>query len=148
MERFTPGFENSSKTFQALMNKVLWGAGAYANTHQDDIFITSDSWDEHLGHNRDVLQRLRLANLTARASKTQFAREETKCLGFVVGNGKSVPDLQKVKAIENFPVCTSNKSVLTFFGSWVITVDTLKMKVSEHFLSLNLLKRTSLINFK
>ena len=72
----------------------------YANTHQDDIFITSDSFEEHLSHIRDVLERWRLANLTARVSKTQFAREETKHLGFVVGNGKIPPDLDKIKAIE------------------------------------------------
>ena len=56
----------------------------YVNTHQDDIIITSDSFEEHLSHIRDVLERLRLANLTTRASKTQFAREETEYLGFVV----------------------------------------------------------------
>ena len=77
------GLKNSSKTFQALMNNVLWGAGAYAYTHQDDIIITSDSWDEHLSHIRDVLERLRSTNLTTRASKMQFARTEMKCLGFV-----------------------------------------------------------------
>ena len=43
-------------------------------------------------------------------------REETKCLVFVVGNGKIAPDLDTVKAIENLPVFTSNKSVLTFLG--------------------------------
>ena len=52
--------------------------------------------------------------MTARASKTQFAREDTKCLEFVVENGKIAPDPEKIKAIENFPVCTSKKSVLTF----------------------------------
>ena len=60
------GLKKSSKTFQALMNKVLWGACVYAYTHQDDIIITSDSFGEHLSHIRDVLERLRLDNLTAR----------------------------------------------------------------------------------
>ena len=110
----TQRLKSSSKTFQALMNKVLLGAGVYANTHQDDIIITSDSFEEHPSQIRDILERLRLANLTARASKTQFAREETKCLGFVVGNCKIAPDLDKVKAIENFLVCTSKKSILAF----------------------------------
>ena len=77
--------KNSSKTFQALMNKMLLGADLYASKHQDDFIITSDSFEEHVSHIRDVLERLRLANLTARASKTQFAREDMKCLGFVVG---------------------------------------------------------------
>ena len=42
MECYAQGLK-TSKTFQALMNKVLLGAGVYANTHQDDIIITSDS---------------------------------------------------------------------------------------------------------
>ena len=110
------GLENSSKTFEASMNKVLWGAGVYANTYQNDIIITSDSFEDHLSHIRDVLERLRFVNLTARASKMQFARVRTKCLGFVVGNRKIAPDLDKVKAIENIPVSTSKKSVLAFLG--------------------------------
>ena len=110
------GLKNSSKTFQTLMNKVIWGAGADPNTHQDDIIIISDSWNEHLSHIRIVLERLTSGNLTARASKTQFAREETKYLGFVVRTSKIAPDPDKVKAIEHFPVCTSKKSVLAFLG--------------------------------
>ena len=66
MECYAPGFKNSAKTFQALMNRVLWGAGMYANTHQDDIIITSDSFEEHVSHIHDVLERFRLANLTAK----------------------------------------------------------------------------------
>ena len=90
-----------------------------------------------------------MANLTARASKTQFAGEETKCLGFVVGNGKFAPDLDKVKAIENFSVCTSKKSVLAFLGvTGYYRRHTLNIIVSEHFFSLNSLKRIRLINFK
>ena len=130
------GLKHSSKTFQALKNKVLWGACAYTNTHQDDIIITSDSWEAHLSHIRDVLERLRLANLTARASKTQFAREETKCLGLVVGNCKIAPNPDKDKAVDNFSICNSRKSVLTFLGvTGYIIVDTLRIIVSEHFSS-------------
>ena len=33
-----------------------------------------------------------------------------------MGNGKIAPNLDKVKAIDNFPVCTSKKSVLAFLG--------------------------------
>ena len=70
MECYAPWFKkNSSKTLQTLMSKVLWGAGMYANTHQYDIIITSDSFEDHMSHIRDVLERLRLANLTARTSK-------------------------------------------------------------------------------
>ena len=95
MKRYAQSLKNNSKAFHALINTALWEAGVYANTHHDDIIITSNSFDEHLSHIRHVLDRLRLANLTARASNTQFARKETKCLAFVMGNGRIAPDLNK-----------------------------------------------------
>ena len=55
-----------------------------ANSQQDDIIITSDTWSDHIMHIRDVLQRLRDAKVVAIASKTQFARAETKVLGVIV----------------------------------------------------------------
>ena len=100
MERYAPGFKNSSKTFQALMNKILWQAGVYTNTHQDDSIITIDSFDEHISHIRDVLESLRLANLTAKVFKTQFTRAKTKCLGSVVGNGKIALTLTRSRSLK------------------------------------------------
>ena len=43
----------------------------YANTHQDDMTLGMS-----IPVTSVVLERLRLANLTARASKTQFSRDE------------------------------------------------------------------------
>ena len=83
------------------------GCRVYENTHQDNIINTSDSWDAHLNHICDILQRLRFANLTAKAYKTKFVRENTKYLEHVVGNGKIAPKPHKVNAFENFPACTS-----------------------------------------
>ena len=50
--------------------------------------------------------------MTARAYKTQFVREKTKCLEYVVGNGKFAPNPDKLNSFENFTVCTLYKSVL------------------------------------
>ena len=91
--------KKASKTFQRLMDKVLRGAEKYANSHQDDIIITSDTRSDHIIHIRDVLQRLRDANLVASASKTQFATAETKVLGVIVGSGVIRPDHEKVLLI-------------------------------------------------
>ena len=35
--------KNAGKTFQRLMDNMLQGAEKYANLHQDDIIITSDT---------------------------------------------------------------------------------------------------------
>ena len=128
--------KNGSKTFQALMNKVMWGAGVYANTHQDDTIITSDSFEEHLSHIRDVLERLRVANLAARASKTQFAREEIKCLRFMVKMAKVLLTLTRSRPLKLSRSALSRNQFWRFWGSRIITVDTLKIIVSEYFLSL------------
>ena len=108
------------------------------------------TFDEQLSHIRDVLERLRFAkkNLTARACKTQFAREETKCLGFVVENGKIDPDRDKVKTIENFPVCTSKKAVLAFLRVTGYYRRHIENYSQQAFPLTEFTKKTSLINFK
>ena len=51
----------------------------YANTHQDDIIITSDSFEEHLSHIRDVLGRLTVwERLTERLTVVTLDGESVK----------------------------------------------------------------------
>ena len=78
----------------------------------------------------------------------QFAREETKCLGFVVGNGKIAPDLDKVKAIENFPVCTSKKLVLASLGVTGYYRRRIENYSQRAFPLTELTKKINLINVK
>ena len=98
------------------MDKVLRGAEKYANSHQDDIMIISDTWSDHIVHIRDGLQRLCDVNLVANASKTQFARAETKLLGLIVGNGVIRPDHEKVSAIVDFKAPTTKRQASAFLG--------------------------------
>ena len=116
MERYGPGLKKQLQNISGFDEKCVMGSWCVRKHALRWYCYYKNSWDEHLSHIRDVLERLRSANLTARASKTQFAREETKCLGFMVGNGKIAPVLDKVKAVENFPVRTLKKSDLAFLG--------------------------------
>ena len=93
---------------------MLRGAEKYANSHQDDIIITRGTWSDHIMHIGDILQRLRDANLVANASKTQFARAETKVLGMVVGNGVISADPERVSAIADFKAPTSKRQTRSF----------------------------------
>ena len=47
----------------------LRGAHRYAGAQQDDIVVSSTSWEHHLSHHRDVLERHKNAGLTANVSK-------------------------------------------------------------------------------
>ena len=70
------GLHNAPATFQRLMNHVLWGSGAFAGVYIDDIVVFSRSWEEHLGHLRDVFSRLRQAGLTLKPSKCHSRNQE------------------------------------------------------------------------
>ena len=52
------GMKNAPATFQRLINTViasLEGCSAYI----DDVVIYSDTWEQHLGHMRSLMLRLR-----------------------------------------------------------------------------------------
>ena len=109
------GAKNSTKTFQRLVNRILHGAEEYAMSHVDDIAIFSQTWEDHLAYIRDVLTRLRQANLVAKSSKCHFAQPRLKCLGFIIEDEKISPDPKKVETIKSYPI-PKKKQVRCFMG--------------------------------
>lgn len=59
----------------------------YAATHVDDFIVFSPSWELHLEHISDVLERLREASLTVKLKKCQFAMKSIKILGQMIEDG-------------------------------------------------------------
>lgn len=72
----------------------------------DDIIIFSDTWDEHLDHVKEVLDRMKTAGLTVRPSKCKLGSFEIVCLGHIIGSGKIRPDPKKIAAMFEFPITT------------------------------------------
>jgi hypothetical protein len=66
------GLKNSPRTMQRLMDSLLRNTASFAGCLLDDIVISSDSFELHLQHLREILSRLRAANLTASVSKSEF----------------------------------------------------------------------------
>ena len=91
------GLHNSPATFQRMMDRVLRGCEEYADAYIDDVGVYSRSWEEHLLHLREVLQRLKDAGLTVKLKKCQFGRGEVSLLGHVVGRGQIKPDPKKLQ---------------------------------------------------
>ena len=68
--RMGMGLSNSSKTLQRLLDRILRGCHRFAKSHLDDIILsTAGSWEEHMGHVRQVIIRLQNAGLTLHESK-------------------------------------------------------------------------------
>ncbi len=110
------GLHGAPATFQRLMDKVLAGLEDYAAAYIDDVAIYSDTWEEHLVHLREVLQRIHRAGLTVKARKCQFAMDECSYLGHVVGNGVVRPETPKLGNVQSFHQPTTKKEVRIFLG--------------------------------
>ena len=82
-----------------MMDRLIQGPLEFASAYLDDLIIYSDSWEDHLLHIQQVLQRLQDAGLTAKPKKCQFGMEQCSYLGHIVGNGVAQPELDKVEAV-------------------------------------------------
>lgn len=63
------GLCGAPATFQRMMDSLLQGVESFAGAYLDDLVIHSKTWQEHCDHIRQVLQRLRKQDLTAKPAK-------------------------------------------------------------------------------
>lgn len=97
------------------MDQVLRGL-TFTAAYLDDIVIYSDTWEQHLQHIQEVMQRLQRAGLTVNPHKCAVAKTETEYLGFVIGGGVIRPQMEKVRAIEMCPQPQTRKELQSFLG--------------------------------
>jgi len=110
------GLKCASATCQRLMDRILRGSHKYAGTLIDDILVYSRSFEEHLRHVGDVLDRIQRAGLTANAKKCHFSSDRIKILGHVVQNGLICPDPDKVAVIASWPRPKNKTQLKSFLG--------------------------------
>ena len=110
------GLKNAPATFSRLVSKLLKNMDEYAAAYLDDILIFSNSWEEHLQHIRNVLNRIRQAGLTLNSAKCVFGAAEVDYLGHHIGLGKVQPRENKVNALVNYPRPSNKKQLQSFLG--------------------------------
>jgi hypothetical protein len=82
------GITNAAPTFQKNMEAMLGGlVWKSVIVYTDDIIIYSNTFQEHKEHLREVLKRLRTANVVLKPEKCDLCQQEVEYLGHVVGNG-------------------------------------------------------------
>ena len=82
----------------------------------DDLVIYSNTFEEHLIHIREVLDRLKKANLTVKLSKVKFASQELSFLGHRISPAGISIDQERTRAIRNFPPPKDAKGIARFVG--------------------------------
>ena len=111
------GLADAQATCQRLVDtRLIRGIEDHAAAYVDDLTVFSMTWEDHLVHLQDMLERFRNAGLTVKPKKCRFGMEETEYLGHVVGNGMVKPCQSKTEAVKQFPVPETKKQVRSFLG--------------------------------
>ena len=110
------GLKGAPATFQRAMDSLLMDCRLFAASYIDDTIIFSKSWEQHLDHLKEVLQKLRQAGLTAKMRKCIWAARECSFLGHVVGRGRVRPERAKIAAVQEFAQPRTKKDIRSFLG--------------------------------
>ena len=111
------GLCNAPATFQRLMESVLAGlTRKFCVVYIDDILVFSRTFEEHLIHLRQVMERLDRAGLRLKPKKCNFVRERVEYLGHVISKHGIEVDPAKIEAVRGFPQPTNLKALRSFLG--------------------------------
>ena len=111
------GLCNAPSTFQRLMNYVLADLlDVFVIVYLDDILVYSESTEEHVGHVRQVLERLRTNQLYCAPDKCEFHVTSVEFLGYVVTTNGVTMDESKVRTVVDWPQPESIRQIQVFLG--------------------------------
>lgn len=111
------GLCNAPATFERLMEAVL--SGLHWRTllvYLDDVIVFGKTFDDELNRLREVLQRMRAANLKLNPKKCNLFRREVCYLGHIVSADGVMTDPMKTKAVRDWPVPSTKKELRSFLG--------------------------------
>ncbi|KAH3717167.1 hypothetical protein DPMN_059947 [Dreissena polymorpha] len=109
------GLACAPAVFSRMMRMLLKDLSGVDN-FLDDMFLFTETWEEHLTLIAEVLGRLRNAGLTAKPSKCMLACERLDILGHQVGHGKVEPNPQKVTSIAQAERPRTKTELRSFLG--------------------------------
>ena len=111
------GLCNAPATFQRVIQQILSGLGGsspFCCAYIDNILVFSDNIEQHMQHLQQVFERVRSAGLLLHPKKCQFAQGSTTYLGHVITGNGILPDPNKTRAVQDFPIPTLVKAVRQF----------------------------------
>ena len=111
------GAINSPAVFERLMEKIFAGM-TYSSLliYLDDIIVYGKTFEVHLKHLEEVLQRLKDANLKLNSKKCVFFQKEVSFLGHLISEDGVKTSPEKVKSIQEWPTPTNISELRSFIG--------------------------------
>ncbi|GBG77971.1 hypothetical protein CBR_g25902 [Chara braunii] len=113
----TFGLTNAPATFQQCMNDLFrpW-LDRFVLVYLDDILVFSRTLQEHQGHLRQVLEKLREANFKINAMKCEWAKTQVLYLGHVLDGDGIKPEDGKIVAIRDWSMPRTLTKLRSFLG--------------------------------
>jgi len=111
------GLTNAPADFQRFINETLAPfLDHFTSAYLDDIFIYSDTMEEHTRHVHRVLERLTDASLHLKPEKCEFHKTEVKYLGLIIGVDGIKMDPSKVETVKAWPPPENLRDVRALLG--------------------------------
>ncbi|GBG59540.1 hypothetical protein CBR_g49800 [Chara braunii] len=111
------GLTNAPATVQRCMNDLFrpW-SDRFVVVYLDNILVFSRTLQEHQGHLRKVLEKLREANFKINAKKCEWAKTQVLYLGLVLDGDGIKPEDSKIAPIRDWPTPHTLTELRSFLG--------------------------------
>ena len=108
------GVKNAPAVFQETLFSDCSG---FCSPYMDDLVIFSSCWEDHVGHVRQVLHKLRSAGLMANPAKCHWGGTRMEFLRHLVGEGTMSIPQHRVESLASYTKPTTKKGLRAFLGS-------------------------------
>ena len=109
------GLANASATFQAYINKILFGLiDTICVVYLNDILIYSKDKDSHVKHVKQILNHFRKYDLYVKLSKCEFFKNFVEYLDFIIKNDGISMNPRRIKTVRDWPELKSFKDIQIF----------------------------------
>ena len=116
---FAPqGVKTIPAWFSLKVGQTIEPLKSFCTNYLDDVYIYSDSLEEHLDHLILVMNHLKEAGFKISPNKSLFCVREIGVLGFIINKGEIRIDPKKIEAISKREPPTTSKGVLQCIGSF------------------------------
>ena len=111
------GLTNAPATFMRMVNRIFGDlADDFVVAYLDDILIFSDTYEDHVRHVREVLQRLKDNTLFAKLSKCEFNVPEVEFCGHLVNHEGVKIHPRNITAVQDWPIPKDVGELRSFLG--------------------------------
>lgn len=112
----TFGLRGAMKTMQRYLDSIFWDLD-FVFCYIDDIFVMSNSQEEHLKHVRIVFDRLKEHSLTINLDECAFGQTEVTFLGCGINEKGYNPPQDRVEKVRNWAKPEAINDLRRFLGT-------------------------------